>query len=372
MPPLPGTTAFVGATLIDGEGGPPLADAAVVVAGNRIAACGPAASVALPQGATVLRMAGRFILPGLIDAHVHIGTSGGGTAYPEEFTPQTVADNLRSYLIFGVTSIMDMAANPFIERQKAQLASRELLGPRLFGVKYSITAPDSHPVGIFKTFHVTEMMRPVTATVDTVAEARAAIRKVAADRTDGVKIYHTRSEFPGNMCLDCDKEKLRPEVLLALVEEAHACGLRVFAHIAWPSEAREVVEAGIDVLAHPVTHAETAVDDIIAMMAARGVAMHSTIVRVEAYYGLKVDPFMLDGLRGKVSDVVLDSITRPDSIARRRHTELGVTGDARRIFEVTTANVRRAVKAGVEIAMGTDLGGPGGMHGASVPRELES
>ena len=112
MNPLKGTLALVGGTLIDGNGGTPLADATVVVKDNRIASIGPAAATAVPKDAQRLDMTGKFILPGLIDAHVHVGTSGGGTAYPEEFTPQTFADNLRTYLIFGVTSIMDMAARP--------------------------------------------------------------------------------------------------------------------------------------------------------------------------------------------------------------------------------------------------------------------
>jgi imidazolonepropionase-like amidohydrolase len=366
-----GSLALVGATVIDGNGGLPLPDSVVVVTDNRITAVGPSSTTPVPPDAKRVDIKGKFVLPGLIDAHVHVGTSGGGTAYPEEFTAQTFADNLRTYLIFGVTSIMDMAANPVLERQQEQLAKGELLGPRLFGVKYSITAPNSHPIGIFERFHILERMRPVTAQVDTPEAAREAVRKVAGDRTAGVKIYHSRSEFPGNMCLDCDKEKMRPEVLAAVIDEAHKCGLRVYAHVAWPSEAREVIEAGVDVLAHPITHAESGADEVIALMAERGVKMHSTIVRIEAYYGLKVDPFMLDTLRGRVSDVVLDSITRPRSVARMRHTAAGVTGDARRIMEVTMANVRRAVKAGVTVVMGTDAGGPGGMHGVSVPREME-
>src|SRR5262245_54095216 len=137
MPGPQGTIALVGGTLIDGHGGPPLADATVIVAGNRIIAVGPSASTIVPERAIRVDASGKFTLPGLIDAHVHVGTSGGGTAYPEEFTAQTLADNLRTYLIFGVTSIMDMAANPVLERQQEQLAKGGLLGPRLFGVKYS-------------------------------------------------------------------------------------------------------------------------------------------------------------------------------------------------------------------------------------------
>jgi hypothetical protein len=99
--------------------------------------------------------------------------------------------------------------------------------------------------------------------------------------------------------------------------------------------------------------------------------MHSTISRMEGYFGLMNDPFLRDRLRGKISDVVLDSMVLPNSVVRRRHTQSGVAADARRIFDITLANVARARKAGVQIALGTDSGGPGQLHGASVARELE-
>jgi len=207
--------------------------------------------------------------------------------------------------------------------------------------------------------------------VDTPEEARAAVRRVAADKTAGLKIYHSRTEFPGTSCLDCNREKLKPEVLKALVEEGHVHGLKVFAHIAYPSEASEAVDAGVDVLSHPITHAESGADPVFRRMAERGVWMHSTMTRVEAYFGLKVQPFLRDILRGKVPDVVLDSYGKANSVIRERHLGSGITEDARRILEITMANVRRANKAGVTIVMGTDSGGPGGLHGAGVPRELE-
>lgn len=363
--------ALRGGTVIDGNGGAPLAGATVLIRGNRIVEVGPSAAVTIPPGTELIDCSGKFVLPGLIDSHVHVGTSGGGLADPEEFKPATLAANLKTFLAFGVTSIMDMGGNPHLGKLAGDLASGALTGPRLFGARYGITAPGSHPMGLLRELRALDKIGSHFAEVDTPEAARALVRKVAAEKPAGLKIYHSRTEFPGTMCLDCNREKLRPEVLAALVEEGHAQGLRIFAHIAWPSEAREVIEAGVDVLSHPITHAESGVEPVLEMMAERGARMQSTMTRIEAYFGLKAQPLLREMLRGKVSDTVLNSYSLQNSVIRARHLTPGVTEDARRILEITMANLRRANRMGVEIVMGTDSGGPGGLHGAGVPREME-
>ena len=367
----PGIIALVGATLIDGNGGAPLRDAVLLAEGNRIKTVGPRAAVILSPGAQIIDCSGKTLLPGLVDSHVHVGTSGGGLADPEEFKPATLAANLKTFLAFGVTSIMDMGGNPHLGSLADALASGTLTGPRLFGARYGITAPGSHPMGLLRELRALDKIGSHFREVDTPEAARQLVRKIASEKPAGLKIYHSRTEFPGTMCLDCNREKLRPEVLKALVEEGHAQGLRVFAHIAWPSEAREVVEAGVDVLSHPITHAASGVEPVLAMMAERGVRIQSTLTRIEAYFGLKAQPLLRELLRGKVSDTVLNSYSLQNSVIRARHLTPGVTEDARRILEITMANLRRANRMGVEIVMGTDSGGPGGLHGAGVPREME-
>jgi imidazolonepropionase-like amidohydrolase len=365
------TLVLSGGTLIDGRGSLPVTDSVVVIKGNTIESVGRVDEVPVVATARVIEVRGKTVMPGLVDCHLHLGTSGGGLCDPEEFRPTTLAANLRTLLGYGVTSVMDLAAQPHLDKIQAELRSGALLGPRLFGVKYGITAPGSHPMGLLREFNATGAIGANFIEVDNVDAAREAVRRVAAEKPDGLKIYHSRTEFPGTMCLDCNCEKLRPEVLKALVDEGHAQGLKVYAHIAYPSEAREVLVAGADVLSHPITHAETTVDEIMADMAARGTVMHTTLTRVEAYFGLMVDPFMREKLRGRVAPVILRSIGLPKSKAFIRHNRSGVTEDARRILDITMANVRRAVKAGVTIAMGTDSGGPGAMHGVCVPREME-
>jgi imidazolonepropionase-like amidohydrolase len=363
--------AIVGGTIVDGRGGPPIPNGTLLIEGTTIRAVGPSAAVAVPAGARVIRAEGKFVLPGLIDTHMHIGGSGGGSADPREFTPEAGANNLKSYLIFGVTTVFDVAGNPFIDGQKAALESGQLMGPRLFGVKYGVTAPGSHPMGLLREYRLTELLGPVYPQIDSVEAARETVRKVAADKTDGLKIFHSRAEFPGTSRVDADKEKFRREVLKTLVDEAHASGLRVFAHIAFPSEAREAVEAGVDVLVHSISLSETGTEEVFKLMAQRGTIYVPTLAQFEAIYALKKNPFLLEELRGKVWDVILDSVTKPNSVVRARLGMAGLVAHARRSLEISSNNLRRALKAGVKVAMGTDAGNAGTMHGAIVPRELE-
>ena len=364
-----GATALVGGTLIDGNGGAPLRDAVVVAADGRFAAVGGPCTE-IPRDAERIDCTGKFVLPGLIDAHVHVTSSSGGQASKAEYAPETRAAKMRSWLGFGVTTIFDMGSNPHFDALKADLESGKVLGPRMYGVKYAITSPGGHPTGLGRELRLADRDTNLFE-VATPEEARAAVREAAAGQPDGLKIHHTRSQFPGTSCLDCDLEKHAPDTLRALVDEGHKQGLRVFAHIAWPSECREVVEAGVDALAHTITHAETGAQPVIDLMAERGLFMHTTLTRIEAYFVLKLDPFLVDKLRGKVPDAVLDSLALPNSVARFRNESDAIEGDARRIFQVATANLRRAHKAGMRIVLGTDSGGPGGLHGAVVPREME-
>lgn len=370
--PSPGpATALVGGTVVDGRGGVPIANGAVVFRDGKIIAVGPADKVKIPEGARIIHTNGKTVLPGLIDAHMHIGGSGGGSADPREFTPQAASNNFRSYLKFGVTSVFDIAGNPFLDAQKQALATGQMLGPRLFGVKYAITAPGSHPMGMLREYRLMELLGPVYLRVTNATEAVAAIEKIAADRTDGVKIMNSRSEFPGAARYDADRPKLSAEIVKTLIDAAHARGLKAFVHVAFPSEAREAVEAGADALAHSISMAETGTEEIFRLMAAKGTAYIPTLAQIEAVYALKHDPFLPEKLRGRVWDVILDSLSMEKSVVRARDATPGLAADARRNLEISMANLRRAVRAGVKIVLGTDSGNAGTMHGATVPREME-
>ncbi len=360
--------ALTGARIIDGNGGAPLEDGAIVIQGSEISAIGPASVV--PANARVLDLADMTLLPGLIDAHIHIGGSGGGSADPREFTPTAVENSLLSYLKFGVTTIYDMAAHPSLNSMKTSLETGELMGPRLYGNGFGITAPGSHPIRLITELGLLEYLGPFYFQVDNVADAREAIRSISAQQVDGIKLFHSRLEA-GTTRFDADMEKLKPDILHTLIEEAHARSLKVYAHTSFPSEVREFVEAGGDVVVHSIHMAETGADEVFELMAERDVAYIPTLAVFEGGYTSKPDSFFSPQLHHKVWDVLLASITAPDSVVLASREVPGLLNDRERSLEISMANLGRALQAGIRIAMGSDAGNAGMLHGATVLRELQ-
>jgi imidazolonepropionase-like amidohydrolase len=158
--------------------------------------------------------------------------------------------------------------------------------------------------------------------------------------------------------------------LQAVVQTAHNSGKRVYAHISFPSEAKDVVEAGADVVVHSVGMAETGADEVLKLMAEKKVGYIPTLAIVEGDYALD-DARMPANVREKVWGVLVDSIRSPKSVVNLHRSVPGLVNDERRSLEISMANLRTAVKANVKIAMGTDSGNAGLLHGATVVRELE-
>jgi imidazolonepropionase-like amidohydrolase len=196
-------TVIEGGTLIDGTGSRPIENAVVVVRGNRIAAAGKKGQVSYPVGARVIRADGKFILPGLIDAHVHYHEWQG-----------------ELHLAHGVTSVKD-TGNPveWLEELSRAISDGRTAGPRLFYTGNSLTSPPAtkdHHIGLVDA----EM-------------GRRALRILKQHGAVAGKVH----------------QQITPELLRAVAEEAHRLGLPVTGHLRRIG-AREAALAGIDGLEH--------------------------------------------------------------------------------------------------------------------------
>src|SRR5438552_17593928 len=139
-----GGVAIGGATVLDGTGAAPRPDAVLVVEGDRITAVGSRAEVALPKGVRIVDGRGKWVMPGLVDAHVHFFQSGGAYTRPDVIDlrahrpyeqeiagiKQRLGQTFARYLLCGVTSVVD-AGGPMWNFEVREAAARTLLAPRV-------------------------------------------------------------------------------------------------------------------------------------------------------------------------------------------------------------------------------------------------
>jgi imidazolonepropionase-like amidohydrolase len=354
--------ALVGGTLIDGTGTPPLPDAAVLVRGDRIAAAGRRAAVSVPAGAAVLDVTGRWVLPGLVDAHVHFFQSGGLYARPdivdlraarpfdEEIrrVKAKLPETFARYAASGVTGVVDVGGTlwNFEVRERAR---RERLAPRV-----AVAGP------LLATYAPPELAGPdgpPMVAIRSPEEARAEVERQLRYGPDLVKIWFV---FPG---ADIGREMAW---VRAAIEAAHAGGVRVVVHATQLRVARAVVEAGADVLAHSV---DDAVIDptLLDLMAARRVVYTTTLMVYEGYREVL-------GRRAELSDVER-RLGDPEAIASFDDLPAPVRGAANGAWDARwrtmAANLVGARRAGVIVAAGSDAGNIGTLHGPALHRELE-
>lgn len=344
--------------LLDGTGARPMMSARVVVDDGVIAYVGRAGDPV--PGGTVVEGSGRWLLPGLWDSHIHSVFSAGGCVRPEEFSQEQLRRNWQAYLRNGVTSVMSVADEKDIVLA-ARKAEREgdLTAPRVFAAGPGLTAPGGHPVATILHGQLGRF-RNTAVEVSDPAEGRAAVRQlVQEDGVDLIKVFY--STIPGNV------PRLGRETLDVLIDEAHALGRRVFAHVATPDEAMECIAAGVDGLEHMVMGPPEALEPVFSAAAERGVCWTPTLSLFDkmAHDG---DERYIEGYgtEGSVTRTVLESLLEPGAWWRKPGPSAPVPPWPRTV-ELTG----QAYRAGVRLALGTDAGNPAVFHGLAVHRELE-
>ena len=231
--------------LIDGMGGPPIQDGAVLVQGNRIIAAGPVGEVVAPEGATVetYDYPGKTVMPGMIDCHTHHNGFGDGrpgenvAALPDEVITLQAARNARDSLFSGVTSIRDNGAkNMTMFRLREAVNLGIVQAPRMVLCGRPIAIVGGH-MGYFGS----EVTGPV--------EATAAVRKLIKEGADYIKISatggSTRTSFPLLPAFTLDELK-------AMTGEAHKFGKLTATHCASTQGTIDSLDAGVDMIIHCV------------------------------------------------------------------------------------------------------------------------
>jgi len=260
-----GPVVLAGVTLFDGTGHPARPNQSVLIEGERIAAIFPAGSRPLPPGATLYDLAGRYLIPGLIDTHVHVATDPSG-----EDSRARTEQRLRGALLGGVTAVRDMAGDvralASLQRDAllGEIASPDIYYAALFAGPSFFADPRTHDASRGLVPGQVPWMRAITDTTDlprAVAEARGT-------GATAIKLYAA----------------LSGELARRITAEAHAQGLLVWAHAALrPARPIEVVEAGVDAVSHASLAAramdeDAGLDTLFSAMVRRGTILEPTLL----------------------------------------------------------------------------------------------
>jgi imidazolonepropionase-like amidohydrolase len=357
--------AFTGATVIDGTGAAPLRNATVVMRNGRIACVGQC-----EVGADVhtIDARGKWIIPGLIDAHVHYSQTGWADGRPdaEDVRDRFPYDStvmaleahperfFRSYLCAGVTGTFDVGGYPWTwalrRRAEEDNAAPHVAaaGPLLSTIDHWVNTPGQRQF--------------VYASND--STTRAGARMMAQYQSDAIKVWYLVNERT--------PDTARYKVLLrAAAEEARRAGIPLIVHATDLWAARDAVDAGARLLVHSVEDVPVT-DEFLRMAKAAGIIYTPTLTVFDGYRQLYERRFDPTGLPMECVDpdtrrkAMLTDSLRPQNLPptfRARFQQLA---------ETTSANLRRVHAAGIPIAMGTDAGNPLTLHGASIYREMEA
>ena len=359
----PSLTAITGATLIDGTGAPPVADAVVVVEGDRIRAAGPKAAVAVPPGATVIDAAGRFVVPGFIDTNVHLSLYGGVNDRYETLVryhdrqPEIVLEAAQLQLAHGVTTVRDSyGVLPPLVAVRERIRTGQAVGARIlaagnivgWGGPYSVSFSliPERGLTLFQ-----EQMNDAIAQgagedlVDmTPDELRVAINAYLDKGPDFIKFggtaHFARPAFIG----------FSPEAQRVMVEEAHKRGKKAETHATTPDGLRLSVAAGIDLIQHPEVLGPRALPDALIRTIVERRIVNSMLVNTITGAPWAKHLKDRDEAKKKQSDEAAKGPGRAKTAAeqRREAADLGAEMELRR------QNAQTLIRAGAVVTLGTD------------------
>jgi imidazolonepropionase-like amidohydrolase/ABC-type multidrug transport system permease subunit len=348
------------ATVLDGQGGR-VEDARVTLRDHHIAEVLPESDAPVPPGAVQDDLAGRVLVPGLIDSHVHLGGSGGVGLTPDEYGLARQARDLDALLGMGVTSVVSLTDDlRTLGPLREDVATGRRRAPRVFGAGPAVTARGGHPAELF--VYVPGLADTLTRQVETPEAARKAVEDLALRGVDVVKLVLEEGspEHP--------LPRLRDEVFRAAVAAAEKAKLRTTVHVSRDADARVAIDAG----AHGLEHVPADLsDDTIRLMALKKITLTPTLGTLDLDWRLAVARGQEPLANAWVDKARLDSLLAPESFfARGLRDPAELHGRARR-FQAAVDATARAARGGVAVLAGSDSGNAGLFHGPALVHEIE-
>jgi imidazolonepropionase-like amidohydrolase len=365
--------AFVGARLISGDGSAPIENATFIVRSGKIVQVGTKNAVKLPRGATQVNLAGKTVIPMLVDVHVHAGYLKNGPTDPqvkdgkdllgghvsrENYSRESIIDELRRYRYYGIGAVQSLGA----ERHDIELQIRndqrsgKLNDPTLallFTAGDGIVAYNNGQVNGGPPF-----APDVVHEAATPDQAREFVRQEAAKKVDLIKFWVDDRNRT--------KPLMAPKVYQAIVDEARTQNLPAYAHIFNLEDAKGVAKAGVNGIVHPVRD-QLVDNELLRLMKEHDVFQASTISAGSP------DRTWLD--EPQLAETVPQVVIAGLKAARRNPAppQAANPNAPPRGYSLTLLNEKTESDAGIRIVIGGDTGGgEGWLPGYTEHRELQS
>jgi imidazolonepropionase-like amidohydrolase len=345
----------------------------VLLKGDRIAAMGPVGTVAIPKHANVIDVRGKYLIPGLMDGHIHFFQSGGLYTRPDgldlrhrvpyekhlRWVRKNMDDVFRRYIRSGITTVVDMGGPRWNFDVRAQ-ARRARVAPRVF-VAGPLIASYQPPA--LKTID------PPIVRVNTIAEGVAMVRRQVAQKADLIKIWYVVSKKLVAKGLALDADRFYP-IVKAVIQESHKHKLPVYVHATELDTAKRAMRAGADVLVHSVRDKDVDAE-FLRLAKQRGVKYIPTLWVFNSYaavYSKQLKLLTVEHRRG--NPAVISTLF---DMHKLLSTELGerqkkLQKNPRPIVPdpVLLRNLKRVQEHGIIVAAGTDAGNVGVLHGPAL------
>ncbi|MFC4874364.1 amidohydrolase family protein [Negadavirga shengliensis] len=329
-------SAFTGGTIVDGSGGVPIENGVLLIKEGRVVAIGEMGEVDVPENAFVKDVTGKTIIPGLINAHGHVGDVKGieGGHYSRD----NVIENLSIYARYGVTTVVSLGGD------KEEAVSLRHVN-------------DNFPQQRARLYIAGEVVTGQTP--------EEAVSMVDQNHKMGVDFMKIRVD--DNLGTST---KMTEEVYRAVINRSHGLGYKIPTHMYYLEDAKKLLDAGSDLLAHSVRNQEVD-DSFIELIKEKQIGYCPTLTRELSTYvygdtaSFFSDPFFLREYDQETIAPLLD----PSRQEKTRNSQSAQTYQAQ--LPVAYANLKILNDAGVPIVFGTDSGVPTRFMGYFEHLEME-
>ncbi len=358
-------------------------DQTVIITNDKISDIQKSSAIKLPENATIIDGAGKYLIPGLVDSHIHFFQNGGLYARPDAIdlrkyqpynqeiaiTKTDMETKLRRYLQQGITTVVDVGATYHFLKQRKDYIDKEyaptifITGPLLTTYKSKVY----NNLGEDEPFYLTE----------TIEAGIQGVQEQLKYKPDFIKIWYIAGA-DGLSVAESARKNL--PIIKAIIDESHKNNLKVAIHATQRITAQLAIENGADFLVHSVND-EVLKDDFVRLMKKNNTILCPTLIVSNGYFDTfaqrlkmsnhelqKADPYQLGTL--------LDLKHLPDTSLVKNYKDRASSESSiarlKRSDSIRKVNLKILSDAGVLIATGTDAGNIGTLHASSYLEELKA